>query len=92
MGECMSHQVPWNEQIYMEFSRLAMLSPLEREILRTRIMGYSVVQQAMEFNISEPTVHRIISKLKKKYDAVQELSNVLPKRKSCAKELWQDNN
>lgn len=57
----MAHQVPWNEQIYMEFSRLAMLTPIEREILRTRIMGYSVVQQAMEFNLSESAVHLIIS-------------------------------
>lgn len=86
----MSHDVSWNEVIYMEFSRLAMLSPLEREILRTRIMGYSVVQQSQEFNISESSVARIIRKLKDKYDEVQPYSDKLPPRKSSAQEEWMD--
>lgn len=86
----MSKQVPWNEVIYMEFSRLAMLSPLEREILRLRIMGYSVVQTSFELNISESSVHRAIKELKFKYDQVQPYSKDLPVRKASKKELWQD--
>lgn len=86
----MSHQVPWNEDIYLEFSRLAMLSPLEKEILRTRIMGFSISQQAEEFKISERTVSRIISTLKRKYDMVQPKSSKLPLRKPSIAEDWMD--
>lgn len=86
----MARQVPWNEEIYIEFSRLAMLSDLEKEILRTRIMGFSISQQAMEFNISERSVSRIISVLKRKYDAVQPKSSKLPPRKSSSAEEWMD--
>lgn len=88
----MAHQVPWNEQIYAEFSRLAMLSPLEKEVLRMRIMGYSVIQTALQLNLSESAVHRMVSLLKKKYDRVQPYSSCLPKRKTSAKETWMDEN
>ena len=87
----MAKQVPWNEDIYLEFSRKAMLNDLEKEILRTRIMGYTVVQQSLMFHISESTVHRIIKDLKHRYDLVQPGSG-LPKRKSSAKELYMDEN
>lgn len=87
----MSKQVPWNEDIYTEFSRLAMLSDIEKEILRTRIMGYSITWQAMHFNISESSVNRIISRLKKKYDLVQPYSDKLPKRRKSAEEVYMDN-
>lgn len=88
----MAKQVPWNENIYRTFSRLAMLSPLECEILRTRIMGFSVMQQAEEFNLSTSTIQRIIARLKKKYDYVQPLCDELPPRKKSAAETWQDDN
>lgn len=87
----MAKQVNWNEDIYTEFSRLAMLSPLEKEILRTRIMGYSITWQAMHFNVSESSVNRIVSRLKKKYDMVQPYSEKLPKRKNSVEELYMDN-
>lgn len=77
----MKHQVDWNEVIYNEFCRLAMLNELERNILHTRIQGHSMTQQAMEFNISERTVGRITNRLKNKYDAVQLHSGILPRRK-----------
>ena len=88
----MAKQVNWNEIIYGEFCKLAMLNGLEREVLRTRIMGYSITQQAMEFNVSESTVNRIIRELKKKYDAVQPYSDKLPVRRSSAAEKWMDEN
>lgn len=86
----MSQQVPWNETIYTEFCKLAMLSELEREVLRTRIMGYSISKQAELLCISESSVSRTVKKLKKKYDMVQKSSKVLPERKSSAAETWMD--
>lgn len=88
----MAQQVPWNETIYTEFCKAAMLSEIEREILRTRIMGYSITRQAELLCVSESTVNRIISKLKKKYDAVQKNSDLLPERRSSAAETWMDSN
>jgi len=69
-----------------------MLHGIEREILRTRIMGYSITQQAQEFNISESTVNRIVARLKQRYDEVQPYSDKLPKRRKSAKEDWMDEN
>ena len=86
----MSQQVPWNETIYTEFCKAAMLSEIEREVLRTRIMGYSITRQAELLCVSESTVNRIISKLKKKYDLVQKHSGILPPRRSSAEETWMD--
>lgn len=86
----MTKQVNWNEIFYTEFSRLAMLSPLEREVLRMRIMGYSITQTSMDLNISESAVHRMIGKMKIKYDDVQPYSDVLPKRRKSKTEEWQD--
>lgn len=88
----MTKQVPWNEAIYSEFCKLAMLSTIEREVLRTRIMGHSITQQSIEFNLSRSTINRIISNLKRKYDEVQKLSDKLPERRSSAEETWMDNN
>lgn len=86
----MTKQVPWNKVILEEFLNLAMLSKDEEIILRTRIAGWSVSQQADRLNLSISTVNRIIQRLKIKYDEVEKFSVILPPRKSCAKELYQD--
>jgi len=88
----MAQQVPWNEKIYTEFCKLGMLTTTEREVLRMRIMGYSVVQTSMELCLSEATIHRTVAKLKAKYDKVQPLSDKLPPRRFSAKETWMDEN
>lgn len=88
----MAKQVPWNEVIYLEFSKLAMLSDLEKEVLRTRIMGYSITKQAILFNCSESTINRMIATLKKKYDVAQAHSDKLPPRKTSKEETWMDEN
>lgn len=88
----MAKQVPWNEVIYSEFCRLGMLTEFEREVLRTRIMGYSITKQSMIFNCSVSTINRTINSLKKKYDKVQSHSDVLPERRTSAEETWMDNN
>ena len=86
----MTKSVPWNEVLYREFSRLGMLNDFQKEVLRTRIMGYSITKQAMELNVSESTVSRTIAQLKQKYDEVQPHSELLPKRRASAQEKWMD--
>lgn len=86
----MTKQVPWNKIILEEFIGLAMLSKDEEIIMRTRIAGWSVSQQADKLNLSISTVNRIIQRLKIKYDEVEKFSVILLPRKSCAKELYQD--
>lgn len=88
----MAKQVPWNEIIYSEFCRLAMLSDFEKDVLKTRIQGYSIIQQSMKFKCSESTISRTIAVLKEKYDRVQPYSEKLPVRKTSAQEKWQDEN
>lgn len=46
----MTKQVPWNKIILEEFIGLAMLSKDEEIIMRTRIAGWSVSQQADAYN------------------------------------------
>lgn len=87
----MAHQVPWTNKRMEFFIKEASLSEDEAFIIRTRVKGWSVTQQALELNKSVPTIHRMISKLKIKYDHVQEeYPDELPKRKSSAKETWMD--
>lgn len=84
--------VPWNEVLYREFSRLGMLTEFQREVLRTRIMGYSITQQAMSLNVSESTINRTIRELKTRYDEVQPYSDLLPPRRTSEEEKWMDEN
>lgn len=87
----MAKQVPWNEEIYMTFCKLGMLSQVEREILRMRIMGFGVIETGLELGISESSVNRTIARLKAKYDKVQPLApDKLPVRRTSAKETWMD--
>ena len=85
-------KVNWNEVIYTEFVKLGMLNDFEKEVLRTRIVGYSITQQAQLFNCSDSTISRTIASLKKRYDDVQPYSDKLPSRRDSKEEEWQDNN
>lgn len=85
-------KVNWNEVIYTEFVKLGMLNDFEREVLRTRIMGYSITQQAQLMNCSDSTISRTIAALKRKYDDVEPYSEKLPPRRDSNEEHWQDNN
>lgn len=87
----MAKQVPWNKIILEEFISLACLSKEEEQIMRTRVAGWTVTKQAMEFGMSEATVARIIKRLKAKYDIVQKYSVLLPPRKHSAEETYMDN-
>lgn len=86
----MSRQVLWTKIILEEFIRLGNLTKEEEMIMRTRCDSWSIVQQATTLGMSVSTVNRIIRRLKKKYDAVQPYSPLLPPRKNSAEELYLD--
>lgn len=86
----MTKQVPWNKIILEEFVEQAMLTKDEEIIMRTRIAGWTINQQADKLNVSVSTINRTIQKLKLKYDEVEKYSVILPPRKSSKKELYQD--
>lgn len=86
----MAQQVPWNKMILDEFDRLAMLTDDEREVMRTRIAGWPRTRQADHLGISLRTLDRMIRRLKRKYDRVQPLSDILPPRRESAEETWMD--
>lgn len=72
-------KVPWNRVILDEFCSLAILTPLEEKIIRTRASGWSRVQQCHAYGMSLATLDRYIRKLKNSYNSVQEYSYILPK-------------
>lgn len=89
----MANQVRWTKKVTEDFIELAMLTEDEEYILRSRIKGTPVSIQADHLCCSDSTVHRIISKMKKKYDLVQkEYPERFPVRRKSAKETWMDNN
>lgn len=84
-------QVRWTKQLTEDFIDLAMLSDDEAYIIRSRVKNTPVSIQASELSCSESTVHRMIAKLKKKYDLVQkENPDKFPPRRKSAKETWMD--
>ena len=88
----MTNQVPWNKIILEEFINLALLTKEEEMILRTRIYGWTVREQADRLNMSVSSVNRIIKRLKNKYDDVEKFSTILSPRKSSEKEKYLDEN
>lgn len=87
----MSKQVAWSRTVLDLFIKEAMLSEDEIFIMESRVKGWTVSQQAMKLNKSEPTIHRMIAMLKKKYDIAQaKHPSEMPPRKASAKETYMD--
>ena len=87
----MAHQIKWTKQLTEDFIDMAMLSDDEAYLMRSRVKGTSVTAQAIYLNCSESTVHRMIAKIKKKYDTVQkENPEKFPLRRKSAQETWMD--
>lgn len=83
----MTKQVPWNKVILEEFIELALLNEEETFLIRTRIAGWTITQQADRLNSSVSSVNRAIRNLKVKYDRVQKYSSILPTRKRKKSDL-----
>lgn len=88
----MANQVDWNKHIVEVFIEEAMLSEIEVQVLQTRVRGIPISQQAQMLNVSESSVNRIVNKLKKKYDNVQQYHSDLPPRRVSKEEIFMDNN
>lgn len=87
----MKTTVSWNEELYMIFCKSAMLSDLEREVLRLRIMEATVSEISDELGVSKSTVDRTVKKLREKYDELQANSNgTLRPRRMTDKEIYMD--
>lgn len=83
----------WTDELTEKVIQKCMLSKDESDILKTRVRGYTVKQQALAFDMSESTVARIIAEMKKKYDAIQkQYPDEFPLRKSSKNEEWMDKN
>lgn len=89
----MANQVRWTKRLLEDFYEYALLNDDEIYIMESRIKGIPVSMQAEKLSCSESTVHRMIAKIKKKYDAVQEEHpDKFPPRRKSAAETWMDNN
>jgi DNA-directed RNA polymerase specialized sigma24 family protein len=77
----MSRQVEWNKIVLEEFIALGGLTKTEEQIMRTRVAGWSRVEQSMKLGLSIATIDRIIARCKQKYDNCQQYSPLLPPRK-----------
>lgn len=78
----MTHQVPWTKTLLEDFIAEGLLTEDEENIMRTRIAGWSIVKQSMEFGMSTATISRIIKKVKKKYDYLhKQFPDRFPERK-----------
>lgn len=86
----MAHQVPWNKIILETFIEEALLNEDEEMIMRTRVAGWSRLQQSDKLGMSVSSVDKIISDLKVKYDNVQKYNPLLPPRKFSKEETWMD--
>lgn len=63
--------IPWTKTMLEKFIDEALLTEEEEKILRTRVAGWSIVRQSMEFGLSTATVSRIVQHLVAKYKVVQ---------------------
>lgn len=86
----MAHQVKWTQIFLDEFFRLGALTDFEKEVMRTRVAGWTRTKQCQKFSCSESTLDRTIHELKEKYDICQKYSDILPPRKFSKKEQYMD--
>lgn len=83
----MSRQVPWNKVVLEEFIEIGGLTKIEEQVMRTRVAGWSRVEQSMKFGLSLATIDRIIARCKRKYDNCQPYSPLLPPRRKSDNDI-----
>lgn len=74
------NDIPWNKIALAEFRSLACLSCEEDVVLQDLADGKSVVNTSMTRSMSTRQVDKLRNKIRKKYDAVQVYTPLLPKR------------
>jgi hypothetical protein len=75
------NDIVWNKIMLAEFRDLAFLSDTENLVLQDWADGKSIVNTAVMRNISTRQVDTIRNQIRKKYDAVQIYTPLLPPRK-----------
>lgn len=84
-------QVKWTEKKTEFFIEKGCLNEEQAYIMRSRVRGATITEQALHLNKSEASIHRTIRVLKDLYDEVQrEYPDVLPIRRKSAKEEYMD--
>lgn len=84
----MTKQVFWTKAVLESFIQEGNLNKRQEFIIRTRAEGYTISRQAEELNLSVDQVNKEISELKKRYDATQKNSKILPPRCKNKKDLY----
>ncbi len=85
----MTKQVLWTKAVLEAFIKEGNLNERQEYIIRTRAKGYTIAKQAEELHLSVDQVNKDIATLRRIYDATQIHSDILPRRKSNKKELYQ---
>lgn len=74
------NDISWNKIALSEFRSLAFLSAEENIVLQDWADGKSVVNTSMIRSMSTRQVDKLRNQIRKKYDAVQIYTPLLPKR------------
>lgn len=88
----MATQVIWSKLILERFIEEANLTKEEEMVMRTRVDGWTITKQSMEFGMSKSKIDKMIKRMKIKYDHVQKYDPILPPRKQSTEETYMDNN
>lgn len=83
----MTKQIIWTKAVLEAFIKEGNLNKRQEYIIRTRAKGYTITKQASELNLSVDQVNKDIAELKRRYDATQIHSKILPPRKKNKAEL-----
>ena len=84
----MTKQIFWTKAVLESFIQEGNLNKRQEFIVRTRAAGYTISKQAEELHLSIDQVNKEISELKKRYDATQKTSKILPQRCKNKTELY----
>lgn len=86
----MTRSIIWSKTTLERFIDQALLTNEEEQILRTRVAGWTIKQQAYKLQMSESKVSKIVARLKEKYDSIQKYDTMLPPRKVSKNEEYMD--
>ena len=73
--------IVWNKILLEEFLSIATLTEIEEKVLRSKLAGYNISQQADIFNMSVSSINRVLKSIDEKYDDAEKYSFILPSRK-----------
>ena len=74
-------EIVWNKILLEEFLSIATLTEIEEKVLRSKLAGYTISQQADIFNMSVSSINRVLKSIDEKYDDAEKYSFILPSRK-----------